>query len=224
MKGEIWKDIEGFEGKYQVSNMSNVKSLERTVWNGRGYYKTVPERILKARKASNGYLQVQLCKDGKVKGYLVHRLVASAFCENPEGYTEVNHLDENKTNNNADNLEWCSRSYNANYGTRNQRAGKKVAEKLRGRKQSEEHIKKRVEKLKGRKMSEESIKKRVEKQSKPIFGIDKVSGLIVEFSSVNEASRQLGLNPGNICSCLKGRLKSCGGFYWMYKNNNDDTE
>lgn len=128
---EIWKDIEGFEGLYQISNMGNVKSLERTVWDSvRGYYRTVPERILKARKASNDYLQVQLCKDGRAKGYLMHRLVASAFLENPMGYTEVNHIDEDKTNNCADNLEFCSRSYNNTYNDRAKKVGKKVAEKL----------------------------------------------------------------------------------------------
>ena len=128
---EIWKDIKGFEGKYQVSNMGNVKSLERTVWNSaRGYYKTVHERILKGRKTGNDYLQVLLSKDGKAKGYLVHRLVASAFCENPHGFKEVNHIDEDKTNNCADNLEFCSRSYNMTYNDRAKKVGKKVAEKL----------------------------------------------------------------------------------------------
>ena len=187
MKGEIWKDISGYEGLYQVSNMGNVKSLERTVWNNRGYYKTIQERILKGRKVSNGYLQVQLCQDGKAKNYLVHRLVASAFLENPMGYTEVNHIDEDKTNNCAKNLEYCSRSYNMTYNGRAKKVGKKVAEKL----------------------------------SKPVIAIDKRTGLIIEFVSVHEASRQTGIDQGNICACLKGRYKSCGGFYWMYKNNND---
>ena len=122
---EIWKDIEGFEGLYQVSNMNNIKSLERTVWDNRGYYRTVHERILKARKNNNDYLQVNLWKDGKAKKYLVHQLVATAFCENPEGYTEVNHINEDKADCRAENLEWCSRSYNLSYNGR----AKKVAEK-----------------------------------------------------------------------------------------------
>ena len=127
---EIWVDIEGYEGMYQVSNMGRVKSLERTAWNNRGYYRTLHERILKGRKVSNGYLQVQLCQDGKAKNYLVHRLVASAFLENPMGYNEVNHIDEDKENNKADNLEWCSKSYNLSYNDRAKKVGKKVAEKL----------------------------------------------------------------------------------------------
>ena len=118
MEKEIWKDIEDYEGRYQVSNMGNAKSLN--------YRRTGKERILKTRKTSDGYLLVTLYKDGKMKTYYVHRLVATAFCENPEGYTEINHIDQDKTNNKVDNLEFCSRSYNINYGTRN----KRIAEKL----------------------------------------------------------------------------------------------
>ena len=192
---EIFKDIEGFEGYYQVSNMNRVKSLERTVWCGLngGYYKTVHERILKPSKTNMGYLQVMLCKDGKRKWYRIHRLVATAFCENPEGYTDVNHINEDKSDNRAENLEWCSRSYNNSYNDKSKKAGKKVAEKLRN----------------------------YPKTSKPIIGIDKVTGLTVEFPSAKEASRQIGINQSNITSCLKGRQKTCGGFYWMYSNNND---
>ena len=187
---EEWRPVVGYEGLYEVSNMGNVKSLERTVWNGRGYYKTVPERILKARKASNGYLQVQLHQDGKRKVYLVHRLVATAFCENQMGYTEVNHIDEDKTNNCADNLEWCSRSYNCTYNDRAKKVGKKVSEKL----------------------------------SKPVIAIDKRTGLIIEFVSAHEAEKETGIAYQNICACCNGKRNSAGEFYWMYKNNNDDTE
>ena len=170
---EIWKPIEGYENLYEVSNLGRIKSLERMKWNGRGYQK-IPERIIKPQKNSKGYLQLQLSKDGKAKGYLVHQLVATAFCENPHGFKEVNHIDEDKTNNNADNLEWCSRSYNCNYGTRNQ------------------------------------------KLSKPVLGINKINGLILEFPSAMEASRQTGIDQGNITQCCKGKYKSMGGFYWYY--------
>ena len=71
MKGEIWKDIEGYEGLYEVSNMGRVRSVERTVWNGKGYFKT-PERIRKASANGCGYLEVVLFKDGKRKAYSVH--------------------------------------------------------------------------------------------------------------------------------------------------------
>ena len=117
MEEEIWKDIQGYEGLYQISNMGNVKSLN--------YLRTGKESILKPQKTGKEYLYVYLYKDGKSKGYRIHRLVATAFCENPEGYTEVNHINEDKADCRAENLEWCSRSYNLSYNGR----AKKVAEK-----------------------------------------------------------------------------------------------
>ena len=113
---EIWKDIDGYEGLYQISNEGRVKSLK--------YNHTNEEKFLKAKRNRNGYLLVGLCKDGKPKKKLVHRLVAEAFIENPNGLPQVNHKDENKMNNCVENLEWCDASYNTNYGTRNERSAK----------------------------------------------------------------------------------------------------
>lgn len=112
---EIWHDIIGFEGLYQVSNLGRVKSL---------YFGK--ERLLSAGKDKLGYLHVVLCKDGKNICY-IHRLVAEAFIPNPNGYTEVNHKDEIKSNNVATNLEWCNRKYNINHGTRNDRVSKALS-------------------------------------------------------------------------------------------------
>ena len=204
---EEWRDIKGFEGKYQVSNTGKVKSLERMKWNGKGYQK-IPEKILEGVDDGHGYLHVNLCKDGKETSCKVHRLIAQAFLPNPNNLPEVNHKDEDKTNNCVENLEWCSRSYNINYGTRN----KKASEKLKGKKHSEEHIKKISEKLKGRKQSEEHIKKR----SKPVFSVDKESGLIMWWQSVIEASRQTNINQGSIAKCCQGKRKSAGGHIFFY--------
>ena len=184
---EIWRDIEGYEGYYMVSNLGNVKSLN--------YHRTGKERLLKPRKDKGGYLRVALCKDGKEKDYYVHRLAANAFLENSKNLPQVNHIDQNKENNCINNLEFCSSKYNCNYGDRSERQ----AEKLRGKKQSEEHV-----------------RKVAEKHCKPIFGINKVSGLIIEFSSAREAEKHLGIANQSICACCKGRLKSCGGYAWYY--------
>lgn len=104
---EIWKDIEGYEGYYQVSNWGNVRSLD---FRRRG---TVS--LLRQNKASQGYLIVRLFKNKKWKNCYVHRLVGMAFLENPNCFKEINHKDENKQNNHVDNLEWCTPKFNTNY-------------------------------------------------------------------------------------------------------------
>lgn len=108
---EEWRDIEGYEGLYQVSNLGRVKSL-------RDKNNKERELILKPKIMRNGYLKVDLCKNGKQKTFTVHRLVATVFISNPKNFPVVNHKDENKLNNNVSNLEWCTVLYNNCYGTR----------------------------------------------------------------------------------------------------------
>lgn len=117
---EEWRDIKGYEGLYQVSNLGRVKSLPRKVCFGVGY-RIVDEKILKQYIQNNGYVWVGLHKNNKQKRMLVHRLVAIAFIPNPDNLPEVNHKSEIKTQNNVENLEWCSRQYNESFGTKKQR-------------------------------------------------------------------------------------------------------
>ena len=119
---EIWKDVVGYEGWYQVSDRGNVRSVDRVNHIGSRY----SGRILKPSLNTGGYLHVGLHKNGIKKTKLIHRSVAEAFIPNPENHPEVNHLDEVKENNNVSNLEWCTSEHNNNYGTRNERLGKKV--------------------------------------------------------------------------------------------------
>lgn len=105
---EIWKPIKGYEGLYEISSFGNVRSLRRNTTNG---------KIIKSQKTKTGYYRVGLCKNGKLKHYFVHRLVAKAFILNPDNLPQVNHKNECKTDNNVDNLEWCSMLYNVRYGT-----------------------------------------------------------------------------------------------------------
>lgn len=118
LDGEEWKDIEGFEGLYMVSNFGRIRSL-KTKKNKGGLKSPCLNR-----KRGNRYY-IQLVKDKKIYHFSVHRLVAMAFVEGYQPGLEVNHKDENPQNNHADNLEWCTSKYNANYGTRNDRVTKK---------------------------------------------------------------------------------------------------
>ncbi len=118
---EEWRDIKGFEGLYQVSNMGMVKSVTHTVKSGKNKQRNVMGKILTPWKTKHGYLHVSL---GRSKKVAIHRLVAIAFIDNPKCLPDVNHKDENKANNVASNLEWCNHSYNALYGTCQERLRK----------------------------------------------------------------------------------------------------
>lgn len=111
---EVWKSIDGFEGLYEVSNRGRVKSSDHYVKNGRGD-RIVRGKILTPYKSTHGYLFVALGR--KAKHCSVHRLVARTFISNPQNLPDVNHKDENKSNNYVENLEWCNHSYNALYGS-----------------------------------------------------------------------------------------------------------
>ena len=194
---EIWKDIEGYEGLYQVSNLGNVKSLEKTSKNRWGQY-CKNEKILKPLILTKGYLSVFLYTTTTKTNKKIHRLVAQAFLPNPDNLPQVNHKDEDKTNNvvwiNEDgsidyekkNLEWCTNEYNSNYGTR----------------------KKRV-----------SIKLTNGKKSKPVLQYDLKGNFIKEWPSVMEIKRQLGFSNGNIAECCRGKYNNIYGYIWRYKGS-----
>jgi hypothetical protein len=187
---EIWKDIQGYENLYQISSFGNVKSL------GNGGSNKSKEKLLKQR-ICKGYFNVGLCKDGKQKKYQVHRLVAQAFLDNPNNYPQVNHKNEIKIDNCISNLEWCTQAYNNNYGTRLERHSKTMKGKT--------HTQKTKDKM--------SISHQIS-----IVQIHQ-SGLIVGvYDSAKEVSEVLGINRGDISSCLKGKQKTAGGFKFKYLN------
>lgn len=111
------KDIKGYEGLYGITSCGKV-------WSYRG------KKFLFPYSNSKGYLRVTLCKDGKREQFSVHRLVAEAYIPNPDNLPQINHKDENKTNNCVNNLEWCDNKYNSNYGTAQKRRAKKISKKV----------------------------------------------------------------------------------------------
>lgn len=123
---EIWKDIEEYEGIYQVSNLGRVKSVDRLD----GSNHRLKGKIKSTSIRPNGYENVILFKNSKRKGHSVHRLVAQAFISNTDNKPEVNHIDENKTNNQASNLEWVTAKENMNHGTRTHKVMLKMSKKV----------------------------------------------------------------------------------------------
>lgn len=193
---EIWKDIEGFEGRYQVSNLGRVRSF------------VVPEkagRILKqAFDGKKNYLFVGLHKDGKVKQISTHRLVAFAFVPNPNNYPQVNHINEIKTDNRAENLEWCTIKYNSNYGNAKQNM-----------------IKSRQSNPNYRQSLEQGQQTRnrlgVSGAEKPVLQFTLDGEFIREWKSATEAERQTGISHTGISLCCRGKYKQAKGYIWKWK-------
>lgn len=121
MENEIWKSVVGYEGIYEVSNLGRVRSIDRYVNNKSG--KQIRKgKLLKIHKSYRGYLRVILSKECKIRYLFVHKLVAQAFIPNPNNYEQIDHLDGDKTNNNANNLEWVTPKENSNRAWKNGQA------------------------------------------------------------------------------------------------------
>lgn len=184
---EIWKDIAGYEELYQVSNLGRIKSKERYVNKSHGN-RMVRERIMRANSCSS-YKSISLSKDGLMKRFTIHRLVANHFIPNINEFPIVNHIDGNKFNNESTNLEWCSASDNQKHAYNT-------------------HL--RVPPNLGKSGE-------VNRLSKAISQYDINGNLVGKFLSTREANRNTGVNQGSIASCARGERKSAGGFIWQYE-------
>lgn len=178
---EVWKDIPGYEGYYQVSSLGRVKRLPRHKATDK---RKTHNNIRNPRVADNGYLRVNLSKDNVTKWYSIHRLVAITFIPNPNNLPIINHKDENKQNNRVENIEWCTYSYNNNYGTAIERQRKTRAANPND---------KRIRKMVG------------EKNSKAICQYSLNGELIAIYKSLTEASAITGVHITTIVRQCKGR-------------------
>lgn len=203
---EVWKYVPGYEGLYQVSTLGNVRSIGRTV-KGRFHN----GKDLKLRYDPDGYRRVMLCKNGKVKGFKVHRLVAMAFIPNPNNYPMINHKDETKDNNNVFNLEWCTAAYNNTYGTVKQRQ----AEKLRGRP---------LYHFRGEKnfMYGKHICRGDHPYARKVAQMDMDGNIIKIHGCLIDAGESVGVTGGNIAHVCKGRMATCRGYKWAYLDEVQD--
>ena len=199
---EIWKDIKGYEGIYQVSSEGRVRSLDR-IDNNNHPLKGV---ILKPYISNSGYLLVGLYKQQKRDRKLLHRLVAEAFIPNPDNKPEIDHINTIKT----DNTVWLNEDGSVNYDKTNLRWTTR-----------KENINNPLTKTKmqinARKPSKGKYGKK-HHRSKPIIQYDKDGNFIREWECANDVERVLGISNKHIGSVCLGKRKSCGGYIWKYKN------
>ena len=142
-----WRSIIGYEGLYEVNNIGEVRSLDRTQYEQKfinGSYKEVlvhhAGKVLAQTMHRKGYMEVKLSKGGEQTTHKVHRLVAEAFIPNPNNYLQINHKDECKQNNCVENLEWCDQDYNIGYGTGNFRRSIAISRKVEQLSLAGEHV------------------------------------------------------------------------------------
>lgn len=184
------RPVDGYEGEYLVSRNGLV-------------YGIAHKHYLKPKINRYGYYVVNLCKDGKVKTHTVHRLVAKAFISNPLRKTTVNHINEIKTDNRVENLEWATMLEQNTHGTRIERAKMNTDYKTRNIDYSIVAAKHNYEELASR-------------MQKPIAQITDDGNIVGIHKGINVAARKLGINSANIRKCLKGTIKHSGGYRWEY--------
>ena len=193
---EIWKDIEGYENLYQVSNLGRVKSLPKKVINPKGGKCGFTDcKILSPGLTKNGYLRVQLYKNKKPKMHYVHKLVAITFIPNPKNKEYVDHINTIKTDNRVENLCWVTREENQN----NELTRKHISESKKG----ENH----------------PMYNKVGKDNKKSIKVVQLSldgELVKIWDGMRYIERVTGFYQSNICQCCKNKLKSYKGYIWMY--------
>ena len=180
---KTWKEIKGYEGRYLISDSGNVMSLN--------YGKMGFAKVLTWKVNNKGYAWVELRKNGIKEQKLIHRLVAEAFIENPEGFNLINHKDENPLNNDVDNLEWCDNSYNVRYSL-------------------ERHPERRV--YHGHGIREGKYK------ALAVIQLDKGGNVIKEWENARTIFVETGMSDWSISEVCRGNRHTAYGYLWRYAN------
>lgn len=193
---EIWKDIQGYEGLYQVSNFGRVKSLDRYV-NAKLGSKMMRKGVIMTLQTSHkGYNVVMLHKNCKGHQQQVHRLVAIAFIPNPLNKPQVNHMDCNKKNNHISNLEWATQDENMHHASINGIFSNFNERRLRA--------------------SRENLLMAINKRKRKINQYTIDGQFIKQYTSIAEAEKETGASNSRIVRCCKGERKSTHGYKWEY--------
>lgn len=188
---EIWKPILGYVGLYEVSNIGRIRSISHSVASSvskSGERKTTG-RILRQFTSTSGYYKgVHLCKNNQVKTVNVHKVVAEAFCDNPEHYNCIDHINGNSFDNRADNLRWCSHKQNSNNPITKQRMS----------------------------ASKKGVCGIAHNRAKMVAQFSLDGKLIKVWDYVKQAAEELNIQRTSISLCANGKIKSAGGYKWSY--------
>lgn len=192
MKEEIWKDIEGYEGKYQVSNLGRVKSLGRVIERRGQAPKITSDKILSTRLLK-GYPTVRLNINNTSKTFSIHRLIAHAFIPNPNNLPHIDHINTIRIDNRIENLRWVSRSMNM----LNETTRKKRTEYWNQKTQSGNNA-------------------WVERRKRAVEALDADGKVVYQFDTVTLAANFFGVNHSNICIACKDIRRTCQSYHWRY--------